>query len=209
MGVHDTIGCQLNMRCILAVILLIGLGGCAKSSNKDSAVDNFNQRTIHKTLDPKTLEGIADSDLEQAIVDYIATKLEGNYEREEEIVATLPKGVRALWLTWVVEGEVNNGGFNQYYWNTGDRFASDAVEAFRLFGATQHASLMEEANTIRAQEVQRIQKFKDKGTLNAFSESYKETKLGPLDTRFYALKENLSALRIAKIRSAPELFSGK
>ena len=37
-------------------------------------------------------------------------------------------------------------------------------------------------------------KFKEKGTIEAFSESYDVTKLGPLDDRFYKLKENLSQL---------------
>lgn len=203
------------MRYILFAVLLSTSFGCAGSSEKDSAVDDsikksideFDRRTIYKSLDPKILAGIPDENLEQALVDYVITKLDQQYEKEKEILASLPKGVRALWLTWVVEGEVNNGGFNQYYWNTNDHFAADAVEAFRYFSATEHALLMEEANRVRSQELETIQRFKDRDTLKAFSESYEESKLGPLDDRFYALKENLSALRIAKIRSAPELFS--
>lgn len=31
-----------------------------------------------------------------------------------------------------VGGEVNNGGFDQYYFNTAGKFASDAVAAFEL-----------------------------------------------------------------------------
>ena len=41
-----------------------------------------------------------------------------------------------------------------------------------------------------------------------YEASYDVSKLGPLDERFYGLDENLSALRIAKIRASPELFSG-
>jgi len=68
---------------------------------------------------------------------------------------------------------------------------------------------MLEANRIRTIEAAEIERFKDKGTLEAFSDSYKVSKLGPLDDRFYNLDENLSALRIAKIRAEPELFSGE
>lgn len=204
------------MRHILLASLLGFLFGCAGSSDKDSVmddaarkmIDDFNRRPIYKSLNPKVLAGVADKDVEQAVVDYVSTKLDRQHDHEKEILATLSMGARALWLTWVVEGEVNNGGFNQYYWNTDDRFSADAVNAFRFFSAKEHAAIMEEANRVRSEELRTIQQFEDRGTLEAFSESYKESKLGPLDRRFYALKEDLSALRISKIRSAPELFSG-
>src|SRR5260370_12205079 len=136
-------------------------------------------------------------------------RLEGRYEKEEAIVAKLPAGVRALYLTWTVEAEVNNGGFNQYYYNTDNKFASDAVGAFEYFGATEHAVLMREANAIRAGEAATLKKFKDRGTIEAFSESYEHSKLGPLDDRVYKLRENLSHLRVAHIRATPEQFSGE
>ena len=54
-----------------------------------------------------------------------------------------------------------------------------------------------------------MKKYKDKGTIEAFSDSYEHSKLGPLDGRFYKLSENLSQLRIARIRATPEHFTGK
>jgi hypothetical protein len=160
-------------------------------------------------LSPDTLRAISDADVEQAIVDYVIAKIDGHEEREAQIVRSLAPGVRAIWLTWIVEAEVNNGGFNQYYYNTDGEFASEAVAAFEYFGAKQHAALMREANSVRAAEAARMAKFKQQGTLQAFSESYEHSKLGPLDDRFYKLTENLSQLRIARIRSKPEEFSGE
>jgi hypothetical protein len=57
---------------------------------------------------------------------------------------------------------------------------------------------MREANSLRAMEAEKMKKY----------ENRKESKLGPLDDRFIDMKEDLSALRIAKIRSMPEFFSG-
>jgi hypothetical protein len=171
-------------------------------------LDEFDRRQIYRSLDPSTLAGIPDDKLEQAVFDYAAAKLDGRYEREAQIVAAMPPGVRALYLTWVVEAEVNNGGFNQYYWNTEDRFSDQAVEAFEFFVAMDYAKLMREANRVREAEKQRLAPLKDRDTLEAFSESYDETKLGPFDERFYKLGDDLSALRISKMRAAPELFSG-
>ena len=155
---------------------------------------------------PPNLAAIADDQVEYAILDYVYARMNG-HDEEAEILATLPSGIRALYVTAGVEDEVNNGGFNQYYWNSTGQFADQAVAAFEFFGAHEHAELMREANRIHAAEKAEIEKFKEQGTLQAFSDSYKVSKLGPLDERFYKMDENLSALRVAKIRSDPALFT--
>jgi len=174
-----------------------------------ASLEAFANRKIYAQLDPPTLRSVADADVEQAIIDYVISQLDGHYDEEVEIVRGLSTGVRATYLTWIVEAEVNNGGFNQYYFNTDGKFAAEAVDAFEYFGATQHAALMREANEVRASEAAEMAKFKERGSLEAFSESYEHTKLGPLDDRFYRLAENLSQLRIARIRRMPEQFSGE
>ena len=87
--------------------------------------------------------------------------------------------------------------------NSGERAATEARTR------EVHAALMREANEVRASESAKMAKFKERGSLEAFSESYEHTKLGPLDDRFYGLTENLSQLRIARIRQMPEQFSGE
>jgi hypothetical protein len=171
------------------------------------SIEDFQNRKIYTSLDIETLQSIADDDLEQAVVDYVCEKIE-NAGEERIAIAALSDGNRALWHTWVLDGEVNNGGFNQYYWNTNGLFSEQAVEAFRFFGATNHATLMQKANTVRAEEEIAMKKYRDENTLVSFSASYDESKLGPIDDEYYSLDEVLSALRIAKIRQSPELFIG-
>jgi hypothetical protein len=156
-------------------------------------------------VDPPNLASIADDQVEYAILDYVYARMKGH--EEAEVLATMPAGIRALYLTAGVEEEVNNGGFNQYYWNSTGKFADQAVAAFEFFGAHQYAALMQEANRVHAAEAAQIEKFKEQGTLQAFSDSYKASKLEPLDERFYKIEENLSALRVAKIRAEPALFT--
>ena len=174
-----------------------------------ASIKAFANRKIYTRLDPSTLRSIPDANVEQAIFDYVSSKLDGHYDQEGEIVETLSVGVRATYLTWIVEAEVNNGGFNQYYFNTDGEFALEAADAFQYFGAVEHAALMREANAVRAGEAAEMAKYKERGTLEAFSESYEHSKLGPLDNRFYKLSENLRQLRIARIRQMPEQFSGE
>jgi hypothetical protein len=174
-----------------------------------ASMEAFKHRTRYRELTPAVLASIPDDKLEQAVMDFVDDKIGDDDEHAREIVGKLSPGVRALYVTWWVEAEVNNGGFNQYYWNKTGQFAADAVGAFEFFAAAKHAALMREANGVEALEAERMKEFKKRGSLQAFSESYKVSKLGPLDERFYAISENLSALRIAKIRAAPELFTGK
>src|SRR6185436_3371260 len=160
-----------------------------------------------RKVQPPNLAAIADDQVEYAILDYVHAKMEGHYDQETEFLATLPPGIRALYVTSGVEDEVNNGGFNQYYWNSTGKFANEAVAAFEFFSAQKHAELMRKTNRIHATEQAEIEKFKEQGTLQAFSDSYKVSKLGPLDERFYSIDENLSALRVAKIRADPASFA--
>jgi hypothetical protein len=187
---------------LAAILALTLIAACGDGATQPAT-------NVHTRLDPNALRSIPDADVEQAVVDYVISKLDGHEDREAQIVKSLSAGVRATWLTWIVEAEVNNGGFNQYYYNTDGVFASEAVAAFEYFGAKEHAALMSEANSVRAAEAAEMAQFKQQGTLEAISESYEHSKLGPLDERFYKLTEDLSKLRIARIRQTPEEFAGE
>ena len=50
--------------------------------------------------------------------------------------------------TWALQGEVDNGGFEQFYFNTSGDWALLVPEALRKIGANAAAKLMEEANSI-------------------------------------------------------------
>ena len=85
-----------------------------------------------------------------------------------------------------------------------------AVAGFELFGAKKHADLMRRANKIYTENRERLEEFDD-GTMESFSESYKENPLNALDEEFYELSnsESLNQLRIAYIRQHPSEFTQK
>jgi len=191
--------------------LIVFFASCAFAAFHTDSVSSEVPKSIDASRNRLTLEilsKIPDEKLEQAIVEYVETRIAGRDKQERQIVAKLGPGIQALYITWWLEAEVNNGGFSQYYWNSAGQFADAAPAAFDYFGARQHAALMREANTIRGVESAAMQKFKVQGSIGAFSASYEESKLDPLDTRYYKLTENLSALRIARIRAHPEDFLG-
>jgi|SRR5215475_4482502 len=173
----------------------------------DKALDAFHNRPIYRVLTRKILDSVNDNDLEQTILDNISELLKESGKDEFLVVQRLSPGQRSLYTTWWVEAEVNNGGFNQFYFNSSGQYSLMAVEGFRLFGATKHMQLMERANATYLSNVKNLERFND-GTLESFSESYKNNPLNELDDLFYKLEqeENLSQLRIRYIRSHVEEF---
>jgi Domain of unknown function (DUF4375) len=202
---------------ILSLVLATGLGYGGVFVNKATAddkadiqksIEEFRNRTIYRQLNAEILAGIPDDKVEQAILDYVYLKIGHRYDNEKTIVAGLAPGFMIIYATWGVEAEVNNGGFNQYFWNPTGQFAAEAVEGFRAIGAPAHAALVSRAIEVERKEHDRLEALKARGTLQAFSESYEANPLNELDDEFYRLAEDISALRIAFIRAHPSLFVG-
>ncbi len=172
------------------------------------AVEEFENRTIYSTLDADVLTSIPDDKLEQAIIDYISIQVGDDWENSDEIIGDLPDSFRGVYATWVLEAQVNNGGFNQYFWNGYGYFADDAISAFEAYGTSEYAEVTKKAVAMYLSEIDAHQEFRDRGTLDAFSESYKHTELGDVDGEFWDIEQNLSELRIAYVRANPEQFFG-
>jgi hypothetical protein len=198
----------------LTIILMIGsllkLFGCSGQEKKTTnpttdeilkSVENFQNRPIYKTLNPDIISKIKDEELEQAIFDNISTNMEGDKREEREIVKTLTPGQRAIYVTWIVEGEVNNGGFNQFYFNSSGQLADMGEDAFKTIGATKFADLIRQANLIYNEIKEDLEKHND-GTIESFSKSYDNNPLNDLDDKFYKLytDEPLSQMKIKHIR---------
>jgi len=168
-------------------------------------VDEVSNRRVYESLDANTLSVIVDDKLELAIIDFVEARLavRGADEDEVQVLASLPPGMRALYLTWAVESEVINGGFLRYYWSWMGKFAAEAVTAFEFFSAYKHAHLMREANRAHAEEIASAGTQKDQDA----TEIHFSTRLNVLEDRFYKLDESLSSLRIAKVRADPGAFS--
>ncbi len=49
---------------------------------------------------------------------------------------------------WELEGQVNNGGFHQFFFNSSGEYSVEAVSAFEKIGATKMAGIIQRANTM-------------------------------------------------------------
>jgi hypothetical protein len=153
------------------------------------------------------LNELRDDEVELEIAKVLISHVYGTEDQQEQYrrVDALSPGLKMLWGTWLVDGEVNNGGFNQFFWNSSGQFAMEAIEGFRVIGADEHAGLVEDAVELFFEEADRLRPFRQRHTLEAFSESYEHTDSGALDTRNFALRD-FSELRVRYIRDHLDEF---
>ncbi len=188
---------------------ILSFFGCKNKQEKskeeiemDKAFEQWNNRPIYKVLTAEILDNVPDDLLEQTIMDNIDTNFEKGEQYTLEKVSKLTKGQQAVFSTWWLEAEVNNGGFNQFYFNSSGQFAEMAAIGFETFGAEKFSKLTSKANKIYSENKERLEEFDD-GTMESFSESYKDNPLNAMDTEFYKLyeSENIGDLRIKYIRN--------
>lgn len=182
--------------------------GCSGQSNKNDgelskelqdqiaqSVEAFRNRPIYKELTEQNIDSSSDDKLLQVVFDNLSEKLPANYEKEYETVMTWNNSRKAIYMIWVLEAEVNNGGYNQFYSNSSGQYYKELPDALRLVGANGFADLTQRANDLFEKENEKITKHQD-GTIEGFSKSYEDNPLNDLDTEFYELYESEKLMQI-------------
>ena len=81
-------------------------------------------------------------------------------EDQDEYVAyfkALPHPQRVIWATWVLQAEVDNGGFGQYFANIDhDCFIDEAIDGLTALGATDHREILEKVTAYRREHADEI-----------------------------------------------------
>jgi len=97
---------------------------------------------------------------------------------------------------WSLEGEVNNGGFDQYYFNTSGDWAFDTPNALLAIGATHTAAIVDRGNALFGDSGPSPDSATRQNQLDGLSESA-QNQLNSLDDEFYRYTDDLSALLAA------------
>ena len=161
----------------------------------------YANRTRYPVLTRDILESLDDSELLDAVVDYVDLKVDNDFEREFEIVSSLPRGFQAVYSTWWVRAEVENGGFQQYFCNRGVDWAFMALEGYKLFGATRMADLMARAIDVYLhEEPEELKHFTGDPTqmIEQYLNARDVSALPELDDLFYEIDESDSAVQYVR-----------
>ncbi len=204
--------------------LILNLFGCSGKKSKDNtnqtkdtldeqismSIENFKNRPIHKNLTEQIFETTSDDNLLQVVFDNLSAKQPIDYQMEYQTVLSWNKARQAIYMIWVLEAEVNNGGYNQFYFNSSGQFYKHLPDALKLVGANKFEELTKRANNTFEKENLQITQHQD-GTIEGFSKSYIDNPLNKFDDVFYDLykTENLQQIQVDFIRKHKTEFIDK
>lgn len=184
----------------IGLIFILLLAGCTLSKPSPALQDPEKAYTYDATCnDPKSLEasdmvefepGIYPIDLYLAKCPAIGKDLLKNHDlrptlhwyvmnmasRNRKLFGQLPDALKVNYLIWELEGEVNNGGYRQFFGNSSGAYKDEIVGALQKVGANKAASITQRAVTLNSK------------LTNSSSASLKEeidNELYTLDGEFY------------------------
>lgn len=164
----------------------------------------FRKKTHNQSvkLTEELIETTEPDNLPVMVFESLSERIGRNYKNEFKLVKSWNKSCQAIYVIWLLEGEVNNGGFNQFYANSSGNFAKLIPEALELIGSKKFSDLVRRANLTYKSEYSRITKYQD-GTIEGFSKSYENNPLTIFDDAFYELyqEENLMDLQVKYIQA--------
>jgi hypothetical protein len=134
---------------------------------------------------------------------------ESVWDRESKLgYEKLSQPERVFLCVWDLEAEVNNGGFDQYYFNSAGDHALDTVRALETIGAKRTAELVRTMNNLFGPAGPSPVRFKRQDQLSSLRDSV-ANKMHDADKRFYKYDDNLEQLLTAFVSKDREAFRAK
>lgn len=199
---------------MLLVIALYSLG-CVKkqktseddfqgdeTEQSDDFTSDFDGILSGNKLTEDIINETPDNELVNVVFDNLSANLPYDSEKEYKAVLSWNASRRTVYLIRILESEVSNGGFNQFYFNQGKQFKDLLPNALERVGAAKFSELVKKANDVYEQEKEQITKHQD-GSLAGFVKSYEDNPLNEFDDKFTGLysDENLQELQVNFIRN--------
>lgn len=141
-----------------------------------------------------------DETVEAFIVEYVEACLELDPASTFDTFSMLPSGIQYIYATALLEGEVESGGFNQYFYNSSSNYALEALAGYRVIGAIEHARILREAIAVFHEERWFHFRIRLRRSLDAFFDSYQYTRLARIDEQFLEIDDDPVSLRADYIR---------
>lgn len=126
----------------------------------------------------------------------------------EGALEKLPIGLRRTYAIQNLTFEVLNGGFHQYFWNSGGKLIPVVLDACSMVGAKKFASLVKEADEHFKKTSSTMEGYQIMGSVEAFSSSAQDEAFDRFDTQFTELAkdENLGELIVGYAKKHPADF---
>jgi len=177
------------MKEILLFILAFALIFCLAACSKKQAAKNPPADNPQEEISIEHIWGLTDeNDFIIAMTEYLTKKAQYGDD-----ISALSEAERVFYVTQLLEMEVNNGGFSQFFYNSGGNFSHELVSAFTSIGANATAAICQKAidafgRDIPADRDERIELL-DELTSDTF-----DATLEQCDEAFFAYEDDLNQL---------------
>lgn len=170
------------------------------------SIFNFFKKSTVADLDEgvlQQLKNLASDNFVIAIFDDISNRIKA--EVREDIVHALPLPQQVIYTTQLLEFEVYNGGFNQYFWNDASFLIEDAIRGYQILGCVEYSTIVKAALERIESKLEKFSELRKQDTKDAFIKSYHEIDMSDLDQQFDNL-EPLDEIKEKYIRDNLEAF---
>ncbi len=126
--------------------------------------------------------------------DYLIGTSEAFYTQAADVpYEELSEPERVFKSVWELESQVNNGGFDQYFFNASGDLAPFAANALRTIGAPAMAAVVDAAVAIFRPDLMLSDRDERQSALSSLSHEAEE-QLQALDQRFFGYPDDLTSL---------------
>jgi hypothetical protein len=122
------------------------------------------------------------------------------------VVRRLPQPWRAVYTTFWLQCEVNNGGFHQFFWNSDGALNSETQDDLRFIGASPFVELYLDARKIYEAHDYAYEKSSSGNSWEGFTAAYSEKRMQELDSAFYRQAKPIEVFLGEFIKSHVDLF---
>src|SRR5262245_33226608 len=181
---------------LLAAALIVASSSCGKSDWKEGIVPKTER--VRLVIDENEL---ASKDA-FAIIEPVwwTANIYGSYDDYESSLARFSRAQRMIFAMEWYMAEVNNGGHDQFYFNSTGIVWEDALKGFAEIGVPEVSAIITES----AQRLGGRPSFDREQRIRAVE--LRKPKFGDLDERFYTTKVNIGAKMLEYIRARPTEF---
>ncbi|MBC7793095.1 MAG: DUF4375 domain-containing protein [Clostridia bacterium] len=151
-------------------------------------------------MSPSELAQLSDEQLEESLISYVS-EIVCAAPNEIEALAAFPEAIQNWYPTAVLDIEVLNGGFNQFFFNSSSAYAEMLPDACRKVGIPEVGALVAEGTRLLTKHADALHAAEKAGTIDAFFATYIDAPFEHLDDQYAAREDEWHQCRVGYLRS--------
>ncbi len=162
-----------------------------ESLKKDDYSVNEKYWKKYKGISKELANEIPSEKLYEIIDNYVCWIIGNSYDEELDAkLKKLPLAIKYTYLIYTYECEINNGGFDQFYFNSIGYEVFEIQKGLDFFGLNKNKALLDKSIELLKQKID-ISKYYELSSKRELPTEDFENEFSELDSQFYDYPENI------------------